>query len=301
MIPYTQAKRVTLKEVSGGTSLSYQSLIMKTLPSTLEYNVGDLLSFDGMELYGIYSDGTDTFMKDVTELATPSIAEGTEITENTPTTITFSYSDGATYTVSYEITVTALPEGYTQKNYIQHSSSGQLPLEAYKPKKTDIIVADMEVPSIEGTSSGIQVGIIAVFSYTSYSGAVGMYSYTGLTTLYARQNKTSTAVALNGLDELKARCKVKIDMTGNKITVGTQVNDVTAISIPTANQYYLLFGENISSSVWAKTKIYGIKIYNSNEELVSNYIPCLNPSNRAGLFETVSKTFKNSDYWSTAG
>ena len=105
MIPYTQAKGIIFKEISGsGTSLTYQSLEIHKLPSTLEYSVGDLLSFEGMELFALYTDGTDIYMKDVSDIATPSIAEGTAITEDM-SEISFTYTDGKTDIVSYTIEV----------------------------------------------------------------------------------------------------------------------------------------------------------------------------------------------------
>lgn len=106
MIPYRQAKGITFNEVSsGGTSLTYQSLEMHKLPSTLEYNVGDLLSFEGMELFALYTDGTDIYMKDVSDIATPSVAEGTAITEDM-SEISFTYTDkGTTQRTSYDIII----------------------------------------------------------------------------------------------------------------------------------------------------------------------------------------------------
>ena len=106
MIPYRQAKGITFNEVSGGgISLTYQSLEMHKLPSTLEYNVGDLLSFEGMELFALYTDGTDIYMKDVSDIATPSVAEGTAITEDM-NEISFTYTDkGTTQRTSYDIII----------------------------------------------------------------------------------------------------------------------------------------------------------------------------------------------------
>ena len=301
MKPYYLSKGITFNEVSGGgTSLTYQSLEMHTLPSTLDYSVGDLLSFDGMEIFALYSDGTDTYMKDVTDIATPSIAEGTPITEDM-SEITFTYTDGKTDSVSYEISVTSLPEGYTQKNYIEHSSSGFFALESYKLAKTDIIVADIAVPRVTASVSDYNEGIIAVFRSDNYSCVVGTYTW-NLNNITARPTKSTTpSVTLNGLEELKARCKLKIDMTGSEITVGTQENDISAISIPTANQYYLNIGEVINSRSWANIQIYGIKIFNANEEVVANYIPCTNPSNTAGLYESVSKQFNSNSSWIISG
>ena len=307
MIPYTQAKRLTFKEVSGGgTSLTYQSLIMKTLPSTLDYSVGDLLSFDGMELYGIYSDGTDTFMKDVTDLATSSIAEGTEITENTPTTITFSYSDGATYTASYEITVTALPEGYTQKNYICHSASGSLSLTDIKHQNGYSYKMDVAITGFQVSAGGNFFRL-----YKDGSNYIDVYGEGNLSTyklkdiLLRRYNRGSLDKGATITDDTLQQKGTFVLDTGNGIV---KINGVdTDISTMTTGfdltNAYLIFGYPASgySKNWAVVQLYGIKVYDSNNVLVANLTPCTNSSNTAGLYDTVGKKFYYSSEWRTTG
>lgn len=110
MIPYRLGKTVTFKLIDeggggGGADLEYQGLVMHRLPTKLEYDVGELLSFEGMELYALYLYNEETYMKDVSDDATASIPEGTAVTKDM-TSITFTYTEqGLTYTVSYSIDV----------------------------------------------------------------------------------------------------------------------------------------------------------------------------------------------------
>lgn len=111
MIPYRLGKTVTFKLIDegggggGGADLEYQGLEMHHLPTKLEYDVGELLSFEGMELYALYLYNEETYMKDVSHDATASVPEGTAVTEDM-TSITFTYTEqGLTYTVSYSIEV----------------------------------------------------------------------------------------------------------------------------------------------------------------------------------------------------
>lgn len=297
MIPYTQAKGIIFKEISGGgTSLIYQSLEMHKLPSTLEYSVGDLLSFEGMELYAIYTDGTDTYMKDVTDIATPSIAEGTPITEDM-SEITFTYTDGKTDSVSYEISVTALPEGYTEKEYIQHSSSGTLNLPAPILQNGYIVCFDMSIPSFQGGGGNL-------FNLQKQGNDYpiqirGLYSNSVLK-LYAIGTKNT--VTLNGINELLSRCIVELDHTNGRLTINDTDYDIsTATSSSDMKDTHILLSPVWSSQIWARINIYGIKMLNAENEIIANFIPCSNPSGTVGLYDTINKAFYSSYYWNVAG
>lgn len=110
MIPYRLGKTVTFKLIDeggggGGADLEYQGLQMHRLPTKLEYDVGELLSFEGMELYALYLYNEETYMKDVSHDATASVPEGTAVTEDM-TSITFTYTDkGTTKETSYDIII----------------------------------------------------------------------------------------------------------------------------------------------------------------------------------------------------
>ena len=95
---------VEYKVGGGGSNLTFESLEMHKPPTITEYSIGENLSFDGMELYAIYTDGEINYMKDVSDIATPSIAEGTAVTEDM-SEISFTYTDGKTDTASYTIDV----------------------------------------------------------------------------------------------------------------------------------------------------------------------------------------------------
>jgi len=307
MIPYTQAKNVTLKEVSGGgTSLVYQSLIMKTLPSTLEYSVGDLLSFDGMEIYALYSDGTDIYMKDVSDIATPSVAEGTAITEDM-SEISFTYTDGKTDSVSYTIEVIGLPQGYTKRNYIAENATTAFSLgicwnESYK------VIIDIHLISATNNNGRTLLGaassatVTATGSNTAYLRAhpnnwetlqIGGKDRDGSTIFYSNTFSTPT---------LNKRITLELDRINNKIRVNdTEVEPTAnnlAIYTKVANQYVLI-APYINGS--KNVRLYGALVYNINGELTHDFKPCLNPSGVVGLYDILGGNFVSNSSWNTSG
>ena len=54
--------------------------------------------------------------------------------------------------------------------------------------------------------------------------------------------------------------------------------------------YLFCTNTNDSPLVFAKMNLYTCKIYD-NDKIVRNYIPCVNPSGKAGLFDLVESKF----------
>lgn len=82
-----------------------------------------------------------------------------------------------------------------------------------------------------------------------------------------------------------------IDMNGATITIDgvTKTYTETTFEVPVP-LYLFASNENGTANYFASGKIYSCRIYD-NGTLVRNFVPCINPSDAAGMYDTVNGVF----------
>lgn len=104
----------------------------------------------------------------------------------------------------------------------------------------------------------------------------------------------------------EANTNYEFDVTFPNITInGTIQETVTAgtAAASSANSLYI-FARHSSSTVdsFGKIRLYYLKMYNDQNELIHNFIPCTDSSNNVGLYDTIEENFiTNTEYPLLAG
>ena len=293
MIPYAQAKTITFKEVGGGggNTPTPQGMRIGHPADKTTFKVGEVFDITGLILFEEF---TDDFLKDVTLLATSSIPVGSTFTETYSGNVTFTY-DG--YSVSYAIVVaSALPEGYTELTALHHSSYRPLNLGvkagyvsgSYINLETDVKVDSQNSSSGWGTIIGYFDSYNACYALCRYGQDKRItirYYYGGVQTVYLWID-----------EDLRNRHKILFDSKNGKIYVDGKEYTVSLTSQNISTNVWLCPQVNNSSTDYMIGDFYGIKLINQTTgEEVNNFLPCKNPSNQIGFYDTVGKTFIQAD------
>ena len=178
-----------------------------------------------------------------------------------------------------------LPAGYTQLSYIE--STGTQAIDSGYTLKSQNLRVVMEFALTASPSGKTLFG-------NQYSGTYTLLNYGSATScsLLLGNGGSNTTTGMGALDT-----KHKIDMTTNNGAVTYTVNGVTKSgtyngSMPQTVTLGVLcssrgsnsYAENISA------KLYVCQIYD-NGVLVRDFVPCLNPSGVAGVYDLVSNAF----------
>ena len=177
----------------------------------------------------------------------------------------------------------SLPDGYTQKNYIESSGTQYIDT-LFKPNQDTRVTMDIEVDSttsgskcLFGTRSAPSSTAPLMFNLWSLSSNV-RFDYFG--------SNDSTTNMLPGQ-------RVQIDANKNVCSIGSTTLTAESATGQTTINLYLFTINNageVSTSYHTKMKLYSCKIYD-NGILVRDFIPCTNPSGVAGLYDVVGNTF----------
>lgn len=174
-----------------------------------------------------------------------------------------------------------LPEGYTELEYIQSSGTQYIDT-GFKPNQNTRVSVDMDLlaqssypmavfGSRNGSTSAVDSFVLWAFSSTTFRTDLG-------------SNTLSIAIPPVG--------RFSIDKDKAITTIGE-----TAYSQSSANfqsNYNLsLFGQNDVDGIDTRmisARLYFGKIYD-NDVLIRDYVPCINPSGKIGLYDMVTATF----------
>ena len=173
-----------------------------------------------------------------------------------------------------------LPEGYTQVAYIQSDGNQYLDTGFQQDNNTRVTV-DIQLTEMPTTNAWIFEGRMTgptnrhgVFAYPSSGTWAGSYG--------SSSGATEATYSLN---------RVVIDLDKNVLTIGGTVKTYTAQTFQsTAN--LVLFACNTSGSIsnYISARLYSCKVYD-NGQLIRDYIPCIDPSGEAGLYDIVNGAF----------
>lgn len=181
--------------------------------------------------------------------------------------------------------VSRLPDGYTEVEYIQSSGTQYIDT-GFKPNQDTRLVMDVdtgsswptEFPALFGvgnTSSGGSSNKFLTYLYKSIS---GVHDH------YAAQTKNSSTVNMFGRHTFDKN-------KNNTIVDGITVNQFTYASFQQASPLALFCCLDGGSYTGFMTmKLYSCQIYD-NETLARDFIPCVNASGEAGLYDAVNKKF----------
>ena len=191
-----------------------------------------------------------------------------------------------------------LPDGYTKVEYIQSDGNAYI--------QTDISTessAFKTVMDVEPTTSAAGY-FFGVSKQVYLNGALHFYYF------YAKKEKASDCRVRFGLD-LQLIGHVDVDVS-NKRTLITldklnsvgKVDDLESEKFKATRSYEtlsLLSYKSMDRDGTVKylsplaAKLYSCKCFGDGEDVLGDFIPCLNPSGVAGLYDQVGKTFYKSN------
>lgn len=182
-----------------------------------------------------------------------------------------------------------LPSGYTQIEYLASSGTQYIKTGwkfGYNNYTSARVVADAIIYPVSNTWSVTGIGGSTCFYYGCTSGSNAIYYGNGKLDVssgaYFRGKRATWDLNLKD-----ARFIVKD-------TDGIIVDKAITVDIPgDESVQFMLFGyyhASMSTTICHSERLYGLKLYENNE-LVRDFVPCLNPNNEAGLYDLVTKSF----------
>lgn len=178
--------------------------------------------------------------------------------------------------------VPKLPEGFTRLQYIQ-SSGTQYVDTGFTPDSNTKVVMDAQSVGIN-TADTVQA-FFGARSGSSFRFYAGWHRTSNL--YYIFYNNTSATAASTQLTD-----RLVVQMDKNVLTVGPTINvSVAYANFACSNNMYL-FAMNMDGAVdlFSVIRVYACKIYD-NGTLVRDYVPCLDASGVAGLYDFVNGVF----------
>lgn len=171
-----------------------------------------------------------------------------------------------------------LPEGYTEVQYIQ-SSGVQYINSGFNPKSTSRIVMDFEF---------LKNGVASPFMSRDIqrdSNMFGIFNINGrLRSDYGNEKKSFST----SLSPLK---RMIYDRDQNVCTIGPETISNTAASFSAPIPVFLFASDdNGKADYFTHGKCYSCQFYD-NGNLIRDYIPCVDPTGTAGLYDLVGGKF----------
>lgn len=192
------------------------------------------------------------------------------------------YTENAKKMVETEVPKSILPDGYTQVEFIQ-STGTQYINTGFAPNNNTRVVMDVQPlsgSSPEDSTVAMLFGARTAATSNNYAFAI---CYGKMRTDY--NNAYSLEFSANPLN------RAIVDKNKETTTVNKETLSYANVTFQ-ASVNLTLFALNHNGTVkWkASVKLYSCMIYD-NGILIRNYIPCINPSGTAGLYDLVNSEF----------
>lgn len=175
-----------------------------------------------------------------------------------------------------------LPSGYTQVEYIE-SSGTQYIDSMFKPNQDTRVVLDFQV-----TAENSDLSENVVF------GARSSASSKAFAVQWNTSNDNFQHFYNNGYDNLdfgKFDIRQIVEMNKNVFSLNGETHTRTYASFQCAYALYLFALNNAGTvAFYSKMRMYSCQIYD-NGTLIRDYVPCLNVSGAAGLYDMVNGVF----------
>lgn len=178
-----------------------------------------------------------------------------------------------------------LPDGYTHVEYLE-STGTQYINTGFKPTGNTKVKIKVQLP----TQTNVQQGIFGV--RPGDTARFGLLTGTRVDALRVNYN---TGGALGGtttaIPNFNATNVNEIEVSNKLIVNDVFVREVNKTSFQSSVNLYLFANNNLGTPQFEmQGKIWYCKIWD-NDVLVRNFIPCINPSNIAGMYDTVNDVF----------
>ena len=172
-----------------------------------------------------------------------------------------------------------LPDGYTRLKYIE-STGTQYVNTGFKPNQDTRVVIDLQGATTDSGVYGMHYGVKQFMAGKASKNSWNYYVYYGSQeVVYATRTANDFAT------------RHTIDHNKNVITTGGVTQTLSAETFSSSYNMYLFGVNNDGSLGWAgKIRVFACQIYD-NGTLVRDYVPCLNESNVAGLYDFVNGVF----------
>ena len=171
-----------------------------------------------------------------------------------------------------------LPSGYMQVEYIESRGTQYIDT-GFNPNQNTGVTMDFEVTDTSVTSW------LFCGRTSASAGAYGVYAYTGGSSFYFVYGAGRTD--FSGTTAQRQICTVD----KNKCTIQETTVTIDAQTFTSSATLCLLVrNTNGTLASFARAKIYSCRIYD-NGTLIRDYVPCLNVSGAAGLYDMVNGVF----------
>ena len=234
---------------------------------------------------------TVTYSNGSTKNVTNYVLSGTlRIGSNT---VTVNYGNQST---TFTVTIASeLPPGYTQIEYINsaegYADTGVSETEAVRAVYT------VQVSNVFYTKGNhILSAMNTFFPYLSGSNASGDYSQIRAK-LKGSETIASGSASYTWSKNTTYTLEGFVGNSNDVILDGTNMFSITAGSTVSSSSTFLLFATQVNpadNGYRFHGRLYSMKIYGTGNTLLRNYIPCVNSSNVAGVYDTVTQTFLSS-------
>ena len=256
--------------------------------------------------------GGGTYQEGASVTVTASAADGYSFTAWKENGTTVSTSASYTFTANGNRTLTAgfaaipagrLPAGYTEVEYVQNGTSGTTSRMPYiqMPAKSTATKFSLKFSSGQ-TSSTSSATVYAVYGYGQKSGTSiyreGICVCSGKVRFRHQTSFTNLADYVAG-----SNYEIELDSTAKTITTnGTTISKT--VGTYWRSSMNRLFGEqqnNLNDESQAKqTKVYSLKMWDTNGNLVLDFVPCIDPSGAIGMYDAVGEKFYGNSNTSTS-
>lgn len=245
-----------------------------------------------------------TISADIDPTGSGTVTGAKAYVEGAQATLVANPADDYTF-VGWESSVSNLPSGYTELDYIQLGANvtngyfaGVTTNAIINSTTTTRVV--MDITPIGGLTNYKQYIFVAATYNTGYFLSVDSSSKLGYQAGYNYSDGTSTGYgSLTYSFSTNTRATIDMDPKNRKLKIG---NSTFTIS-PDTNQYNasnLLIGTNAGrfSAYNFPMKFHSCQVYNGNDELIYNLIPCKNNQGKLGVYDIINDVFSESSGYS---
>lgn len=226
-------------------------------------------------------------------------------TVSTSTSYTFTANGNRTLVAMFEaISAGRLPAGYTEVEYVQNGTGSTISFMPYiqMPAKADATKFAIKFSSGQASISSNST-VYAVYGYTTGSGS-SIYRYgVSLVSGKVRYRYGGGTTWVNLTDyTANAIYEIELDSVAKTVTTNGEVKSKTVGTMwRTSNNR--LFGQqnNLNDESQAKTtKVYSVKMWGSDGNLVLDFVPCVDPSGTIGMYDVIGGQFYGNSNTSTS-
>ena len=187
-----------------------------------------------------------------------------------------------------------LPAGYTEVEYVE-STNGQYITTPSGIVSSRLVIEVEPTKSFSGTTTQV------FFGYCKYTSSVKVTYHTGLfrssAGILGGVGSNNKQLKTLSTDKSLRRMTFEIDSANNRMILDGTATSITISSasknLDMAINLLSEYASSTSAVAFAATpaKLYSYKGYDTSGNLTKEYIPCINPSGVAGLYDSVGKQF----------